>query len=735
MIKEKFKSSIVFISTFPPRECGIATFTQDLANAVDSLFSDSIATKIVAMNVGITKYRYPKKVLFQIVEWQQDDYRQVAEKLNQMPEVRIINIQHEFGIFGGEYGSYLFEFLKEIKKPVVTTLHTVLPQPNVKLRDVVRKLADYSKELIVLNQLSKKILQNFYGIPSKKIYVIPHGIHPKPYRTSSKAKAGLGFSQRVVLATFGLLNRGKGIEYVLDALPEMVRLHPEVLYLIIGATHPVVLQNEGEAYRNFLTKKVFKNKLRGNVAFYNEYLKTEELLKFLEAMDIYVAANLDPNQVSSGSFSYAIGMGRPVVATQFVQAKDMVTERIGALVPFRNPGAIRAALLKLVANENLREQMGQRAYFLTRNMIWPNVALFYARIFSRYIPELKEESKTLFPVKFAHLMHLTDDFGMIQFARLNEPDRSSGYTVDDNARALLATVLHYEKFRKPFVLKLVQTYLDFLHLTLQPSGYFANYVKPDRTLDDFLNETEKTEDASARALWALAKTVNSQELPQQYRRKGRELFDRAFDKKISFREARSSAFYIKALFQFLRERQDDQTKKAALIVHCNRLISLFRTNSSESWPWFEKVMTYSNALLPEALILGFAVTQKMEYRSIAEKSFDFLSKVTFQNNLYIPIGQSGWYQQGGKRHFFDQQAEDVTATVQALRSFYEVTRNPEYKKKMYQAFRWFYGNNTLGQIVYDPTTGGCFDGVSKKAVNLNQGAESTVSYLLARLSL
>lgn len=728
------KPVIIFLSTFPPRECGIATFTQDLASAFDQLFSATIETKIIAMNAdAFSRHTYGKKVIFEITETDSQSYIEAAQRLNRLNHVKLVNIQHEFGIFGGEYGSYLIKFLEEIKKPVFTTLHTVLPKPTKKLWEVVRKIQNLSHKIIVFNLLSRTILMKEYQIDAKKISVIPHGIHPQPYRTSDKVKASLGYRGKIVLSTFGLLNQGKGIEYVLQSLPEIIQKNSNIVYLIIGATHPMVLRKEGEAYRNSLVKKVFDLKLNYNVAFYNRYLSTPELLKFLEGTDIYLAPSLDPNQASSGSLSYALGTGRPVISTPFIQARENITEQTGFLVPFRDSRAITKALEKLIGDRKLILEMSRNAYLQTRIMIWPNVALAYGRRFSEFLPEFSGGDKTVFPIKLTHLIHMTDDFGMFQFARLTEPDRSFGYTVDDNARALVACVLYYHKTKRSQVVKLISIYLNFLEYTQGP-GCFQNYVYPNKDIDRKSNKKVNLEDSTARALYALAVTGNISSVPFAQREKAKEIFQKSFEKGARFTSPRSAAFYIMALHQFLLRNQDKKKEKA-LGTHCEDLTSAFHRNSKATWKWFEDRLAYSNASIPQALVLAYEITKKQEYLDVALQAFDFLIEKTFVNGKYVPIGQDGWYEQGKKRHFFDQQPEDVSAMVQALKDFYRITKKPHYQSLMYQAFRWFYGHNTLGQIVYDPTSGGCYDGVRKKGVNLNQGAESTVSYLLARLSL
>ncbi|MDP3964713.1 MAG: glycosyltransferase [bacterium] len=760
------KSWIVYLSTFPPRQCGIATFTSDLTNATDQMFGPSVESKIIAMNLSeVSSFPYPEKVILQINQHLEEDYSNAAMKINQLNKVKLVNVQHEFGIFGGKYGTHLLSFLKKLQKPVVTTFHTVLPAPNKKMLGVVQAIAQHSQGIIVMTRSSKEILVKDYGLNTNQIKVIPHGIHHIPYRASTQAKSALGFSDKLTLSTFGLLSPNKGIEYVIEALPPVVEKFPHVRFLVAGVTHPVVLEKDGESYRHFLTTKVKQLGLSGNVSFYNTYLGLNDLLKFLEATDIYLSTSLDPNQTVSGTLSYALGVGRPVISTAFAQAKQDVTKGVGVLVDFKKPRAFTDAIIKILKNNALRLQMGKRAYFRTRYMAWENVALSYLKYFSQFVPEQTLRQRKLPPIKLAHLAKLTDDFGIIQFAQLTEPDLSSGYTLDDNARALIVATLHYQKFKAPSSLKLASIYLNFLRRVTRPDGLFDNYVNQNRTIDTQRNLQEYSEDSSARCLYALALVATASQIPKHLRHEAHSLFEQSLRKNIAFSSPRAIAFYTKALYCFLskwpglgsyprlasnndgaRVSRAGREPKALAVLRrqCELLVNLFAKSRSHDWEWFEHYLTYSNATLPEALLLGYKITGEEPYLEVANKTLNFLIEHTFSSKgaepasqretTYIPIGQSGWFPKGGARQYFDQQPEDTTATIQALNTMFQLTSNKRYEALAYAAFNWFLGDNVLGQVVYDRTTGGCYDGVGNKSINLNQGAESTISYLLARLS-
>ena len=743
--------SVVYVSTFPPRVCGIATFTGDLTHAMDEMLAPAVTSRIFAMNPNhVLSYRYPRKVAFQIDQNNPEEYIEAAQRINQMDEIQMVSIQHEFGIFGGERGSYLIPFLQILEKPAVITFHTVLPDPDEELYNTVRSLTESVSAIIVMTTLSKKILSQQYTVPNRKIKVIPHGIHSQSYTSSKQAKMTLGYSDRVILSTFGLISRSKGLEYVIEALPQVVKEYPDFVYIIFGATHPVVLRQEGESYRNFLIEKIYRLGLYDHVKLYNRYFPLSELLHFLRATDIYISPSLEPNQAVSGTLSYALGMGRPAISTAFAQARETITDEVGIVVDFRNPQAYTDAILQLLGDEELRLHLGTNAYFRTRNMTWPNVALQYAKVFSEYAPSLADISdQKRFPrIKLDHLIHLTDSFGTVQFAKLSRRDVLSGYTLDDNARALVVAALYYGELGSPAqkssvvkqkraLLGMLNTYLDFISFVAQPDGHFQNYVQADRTLNDVLNRRVNLEESNACALYALALTSTTGSLPKSIRQKAFDLLQNRMKSGVSFNSPRAIAQCIKALCILVNRKTQIEgiDLEGTLRSQCDRLVELYQATSQGDWQWFESYLTYSNGLMPEALLLGYHTTKDERYLTVGKTTLDFLIKESFVNGVFMPIGQHGWRNQNGKRYYYDQQPEEVRAMVYALSANYMVTGDEEYSRLMHQAFYWFLGDNSLNQVVYDRTTGGCYDGVGRTTINLNQGAESTISYLLARFTL
>ncbi len=742
-------TSVAYLATFPPRECGIATFTQDLTNAIDNLYSPAITSKIIAMNLNDTDaYHYPGKIIFEVSQNRKSHYVEAAKLMNHDDSIKLVNIQHEFGIFGGKYGINVLSFLKTLKKPAVITFHTVLPTPNDSLLKTVKQLDAYVCEFIVMTNLAKMMLINDYGISKEKITIIPHGIHHRPYITSHDAKLKYGNSDRIILTTFGFLSRGKGIEYVINALPKIIEKYPNALYLICGMTHPSVLKKEGESYRKSLNKRIHQLGITKNVKFHNRYLSLDDLFKFLEMTDIYISTSLDPNQAVSGTLSYALGTGRPVVSTAFSQAKELITDKVGMLVPPRDSDAFSNAIIAMLGKEEEPKSPGMYAYQETRHMTWQNVAIQYINTFAKHAGAIQKtkHNKRLPEIKIDHIEHMTDDFGMFQFADLTEPNLSSGYTLDDNARALIAVALFYERFKKTLdepnkyalkkrLQKLMNKYLNVISYVSKDDGYFENYINHDKSLNHDANQRDSLEDANGRALHALALTAANREAPKEIKEKALKLLKNSLSHHVSFQSPRAIGFYIKALCYLIKysKPNEDIDLLSSLHEQTKVLMDHYEEYSSHDWDWFEHYLTYANAVLPEALIFAYQTTKEQKYLDIATKTLQFLIDVHFIDGIYVPIGQEGWFHKEGERSHFDQQPEDTSSMIQVLRQMYDITKNAGYYELMHKAFGWFLGDNAVKQMVYDDVTGGCCDGINRKGVNLNQGAESTVSYLIARL--
>ena len=722
-------SHILFISSYPPRECGIATFTQDLTNAFDKKFNPLVKTEICALNEQATSiYNYNGNVMHQIAATELENYVSFAQKINARNDIKLVNIQHEFGIFGGRWGDYLIPFLQALEKPVVITFHSVIPKPSHYLKKIVKLISAESQAIVVMNKFSQKILTKYYNVPQYKISYIPHGIPQVIYGSGKNYKKQLGLENKIILSTFGLISKNKGIEYAIRALPKVIKKFPNLVYLIIGETHPSVRKKEGEKYRNFLNKQVKKLGLKNNVKFYNKYISLEEIIRFLQATDLYISTSIDSSQSVSGTLSYALGCGRPIISTPTDYAKHIINERNGILVPFHNSYDVSKAILSLLSNEKMMRKMGACAYKDTRSMIWPNVAESYFKLYKK-IAEIETEENKLPEIKFDHIIRLTDNFGVIQHARYSKPEKRFGYSSDDIARALIISGMHYKNNPSPQLEKLMNIYINFIKFAQRKDGSFVNIIS-------YRKEKDKTceEDVQGRTIWALGYIASQNYLPKKIRTEALKSFKKTLPCLKKIKAPRSIAFVMIGLYFYLKSFPQDIKLKKIFEKLADHLVELYKQNASYEWPWFENFLTYSNSKLPEALFYAYSLLRKTSYLKVAQSSLNFLDSITFGPKYYAPIGQKGWYFRDKNRSYFDQQPEDVSSMVQTKIIAYKVTKNKKHLDDALKAFQWFLGKNYLSLMVYDELTGGCHDGLGQYELNLNQGAESSICYLMARLS-
>jgi len=723
---------ILFITTYPPRECGIATYTQDLRNAIQEKFGHSFSLKVCALNAEESDYTYSDEVKYIIQTDEKEQFIQLANRINADKNIAMIFLQHEFGLFGGENGDYLLKLMEHLKRPITTTFHTVLPNPNLKLKRLVRKIVDCSDSVVVMTNASAAILRNDYGIAIQKITVIAHGTHLVTSDDAFQNKSKIHLGDRIVLSTFGLISEGKSIETAIDALPKIIERFPNILYLVIGKTHPEVLKRDGEKYRNSLYEKVFELGLQNNVRFINRYLSLQELMDYLQRTTIYLFTSKDPNQAVSGTLAYALACGCPVISTPIPHAKELL-DGAGINFDFQNSKQLAEATIKLLFDPKLLKEMRLNALHTISSTSWQNAAIAHVELAKNSLAKHKVELKYELPkISLDHIKRLTTKDGMIQFSQIATPDLDSGYTLDDNARALIAVSKHYELTGDVDDIPLITTYLDFIVFCQQEDGSFLNYV--DRNGNFFLkNKDENLEDSNGRAIWALGEFSSYQNL---FSEKLINIAITALGKSLkniaSFHSPRAIAFAIKGLY-FYNIRNDNEIIKVIITQLADNLVSKFRGVSDKNWKWFENYLTYANSLLPEAMLYASMSSGSLLYRKIAKTSFDFLLSIIFRDNQIKVISNQGWHHKNKSANNFGEQPIDVTYTILALNTFYESFKSEDYLEKMETAFNWFLGKNHLHQIVYNPITGGCYDGLEEYHVNLNQGAESSVSYLMARL--
>ena len=725
------KSKLVFITTYPPRECGIATFTRDLVRAIKNQMDDSIKIDICALEDGDQGFDYPKEVNYVLDTTNPDKYIEIAEELNNDNQVRAVMIEHEFGLFGGEYGNYILEMIFILEKPIFTTFHTILPKPGEKRLQIVRSIADHSRGILVMTENSKRILIDDYFLPEEKIHIVPHGTHMVLWKRKDKAKTRFGISHGPILATFGLLGRNKSIETAIEALPEIKKHFPDVKYFVLGKTHPGLVKHEGEKYREFLENRVKQLGLEDNVQFVNRFLELDELLDYLSITDIYLFTSKDPNQAVSGTFSYAMSSACPIIATPIPHAKELLTQDTGILIDFEQPQQLAEAAIRLLKDDKLRERLGRNAFHKTRYTLWENVATKVMSLFRPFI-EYSNFRFRIPPINLQHIEHMTTERGIIQFADIDVADTSSGYTLDDNARALIALTRHYELKHEVSDLRLINTYLDFIIYCQQSDGSFINYVDYDGSIP-MRNNVENLDDAHGRAIWALGYFLSKDIFQDPLVVKAEVSLQKALKVIKDIHSPRAMSYIIKGLY-FYNKKKEDENNIELIKTFTERLLENFNKVADKQWYWFEEYMTYANAVIPAALLYAWKATGNISYHIIAKATFDFLLSKIFREGQIRVIPNSGWLKKGEEiNDGYGEQPIDVACTILALDLFYSELGEPQYHTKLNIAFDWFMGLNRLNQIVYNPATGGCYDGLEKDGVNLNQGAESTVSYLLSRL--
>lgn len=736
---------ILLITSYPPRECGIATYSQDLFKALNNKFSNSFALKVCALESGKANHAYPDEVKYILDTNSSSKYLALTHTINNNPRIKLVLIQHEFGLFNNADEDTFLQFLYSLVKPATIVFHTVLPRPDAVFRTKVRHIAAASASIIVMTQNAAQILSDDYGVLANKISVIPHGTHLVPHLNKEELKEKYGLTGKKVLSTFGLLSSGKSIETTLDALPEVVKINPDVLFLVLGKTHPSVKKEEGEQYRDMLEARVETLHLQNHVKFVNEYLRLEDLLEYLQLTDIYLFTSKDPNQAVSGTFSYAMSCGCPIISTPIPHAREILRGDTGILFDFENAHQLAEAINRLMSDECLRMEFSANTLHNIVPTTWENSAIAHALLLQKVAGKTldlttKNSQKDKITLEYRlpvlnldHVKKMTTDVGIIQFSKINQPDIETGYTIDDNARGLVAMCMHYELTGDKADLPYIRTYLNFIKFCQQADGNFLNYVDKNREFTP--QNSENLADSNGRAMWALGFLMSkSALLPKELTKTADAIMQKALVHLETLHSTRTMAFVIKGLYYYNLVKKS-QENTALIKTLANRLVQMYRHESEPTWQWFESYLTYGNSILPEAMLCAYMETGDLNYKNIAKTSFDFLLSLTFNESRIKVISNKTWLQKGQEAAEHGEQPIDVAYTILALQKFYEVFHQDNYLQKMETAFDWFLGNNHLHQIIYNPCTGGCYDGLEEHSVNLNQGSESTLSYLMARLTI
>jgi len=726
---------VLFISTFPPRECGIATYSQDLIIALNNKFKKSFVLKIAALELENEKHQY-KKDIYAILETDNaNSYSELVANINKNKAIEIVMVQHEFGLFRKNEVD-LISFLNSLKKPKIVVYHTVLPHPDEQHKKQVQEINSAADSIVVMTNTSATILENDYGVLQNKITVIPHGTHLVEHSNKEVLKEKYDLLGRRIISTFGLLSSGKCIETSITALQTIIKKQPKILFLVIGKTHPTVVKNEGEVYRNALEAKIAELGLQQHVKFINKYLPLDELLEYLQLTDIYLFTTKDRNQAVSGTFSYAISCGCPIISTPIPHAIEVLQNGTGIIIDFENPEQLAQQVIRLLNDDQLRKNIAANGIHKLAPTAWENSAIAHAMLFEKLTAKRIVLQYRFPTINLKHFKKLTTPFGMIQFSKINQPDLSTGYTLDDNARALVAMCQHFELTNDAQDLEYIERYFNFIKFCFQSDGYFLNYV--DENKEFTKQNSENLDDANGRAIWALGFLISIGDLlPVDLFEKAKLAFQIALINVHEIHSTRSIAFIIKGIYYSNLNNNTDHN--IALLEHLSsKLVLMYKYESKDNWLWFESYLTYANSIMPEAMLCAYLATGDNRYKVIAKESFDFLMSKIYRNGQIRVISNQGWLNSGdtiNHEKVGGEQPIDVAYTILALSKFYSVFKEEKYLNKMKIGFSWFLGNNHLKQIIYNPCTGGCYDGLEDKYINLNQGAESTVSYLMARLTM
>ena len=748
--KPSLPSRIAVIGNYLPRHCGIATFTTDLCEAIAAEYGTA---RLLALPVNDTEegYDYPARVRWSLAQDDVASYQEAAEFLN-FHNIDMVCLQHEYGIFGGPAGSHILHLLRGLKMPVVTTLHTVLREPDADQLVVMEEIAELSDRLIVMSQLSSQFLQEIFKVPASKIDMVPHGVPDLPFLDPNFYKDRFGVEGKAVLLTFGLLSPNKGIESVIKAMPEILSKHENAVYLVAGATHPHILRREGDKYRASLQALAKEVGVESQVIFHDRFATPEEMAEFIGAADIYVTPYRHEAQVVSGTLAYALGAGKAIISTPYWHAIELLDEGRGALVPFQDPGAIAQKTIELLSTPALRHAMRKRAYLFARDMIWKKSAQGYMASFSRVRSDRMATPRVQFSarstgkslnqlpeLKLSHVNALTDDTGMLQHAIFTIPNRAEGYTTDDNARALIFTVLLNQLGVESTSLSAAANpdwafrYMAFLEHAFNPRlKRFRNFLGYDH---QWLEE-QGSEDSHGRALWALGTLLGRSGNPGLRGAAGR-LFEFSVPAVVEFHSPRACAYALLGIQEYLHSYAGDRDAQRVRSALGQRLLDMYESVHRPEWKWFEDVVAYGNARLPQALLLAGSACGNEPMISAGLDSLEWLMETQHcpANGHFVPIGSEGFYRQGGEQARFDQQPVEAAGAVSACLQAYRVTGDDRWRVDAWSAFNWFLGDNDLQLPLYDSATGGCRDGLHPDRANQNQGAESTLSFLMALLEM
>jgi glycosyltransferase involved in cell wall biosynthesis len=731
---------LAYIGTYPPRECGIGTFTMNLYN---SMVKNNITTKdpvegfIVAINDHSQTYDYPEEVKLTIRQEHQRDYLEAVKFIN-LSGADICVLEHEFGIFGGQNGIYILPFLHRLEIPLIVTLHTIVKAPSYNEKAVLQEICKMATKIVVMSHKAIEFLTTIYNVDKRKIEYIEHGV-PDIQFNQSQSKKEFHLENKKVLSTFGFISRNKGIETVIKALPKVIEKFPEVLYMVLGKTHPNVLRYSGEEYRVYLQQLAKSLNLSKHVFFLNEFINQNELFKYLSASDIYVTPYLNEAQITSGTLSYAVGVGSAVVSTPYWHASELLSDGRGILFDFNDSDGLSLILMELLDKPDMLKELRSKAYNYGRKITWPKTGVKYIAVAKKILaekPEISIKKETILdplilpPFSLAHIKRLTDDTGIIQHAKFGIPNLKEGYCLDDNARALLMVLMAYRQKKNTLALELSPIYISYIHYMQNKDGTFRNFLSFSR---NFLDEVG-SEDSFGRTIWALGYLLAFAPNDAYYRT-GKLIFFDASPNFEKLKSIRGIANSMVGISYYLRSKPNDDSMTERLRNLALNLVRHYEENSTPDWKWFERLLAYDNGILPLALLHAAEILNDERITRTALETMSFLTEITLRDGYLSIIGNEKWYKKDGERSMFAQQPVDALAMVLMYHQAYHLTKDKEYLNKLFASFMWFLGENDLRMSLFDFETKGCCDGFENYGVNRNQGAESSLAYLISHLTV
>ncbi len=728
---------VAYISTYPPRQCGIGTFTENLVNAMHTRARKIDEVIVVAINSRRMKYTYPDEVKFIIQEENQTDYLKAADFINKSGVDACI-LQHEFGIYGGTDGIYILSLLHHLKIPIISTLHTVLKKPSYNEKTIIKEIDRCSEKIVIMSEKAFQFLRKVYRIPDHKIQIIEHGV-PDLHYSKTASREELGLSSKKVLLTFGFVGRNKGIETVIKVLPQIIEKHPDVVYVILGKTHPNILRESGEEYREYLQKLAKTLNVSKHVTMINEFVPEKKLFKYLTSCDIYLTPYPGVAQITSGTLAYAMGSGCAVVSTPYWHATELLRKNRGCLFDFNDCDELTNTLEELLEKPTKLHKIQENAYRYGQQITWPKIGAHYINLLVEILAHLKVstspqkrmiDSQLLPPFSLDHIKKMTDKTGIMQHATYGIPDFEKGYCLDDNARGLLMACLYYNEKKDSDALTLMTIYLSYIRYMQNEDGSFRNFLHFDRTFVDKIG----SEDAFGRAIWALGYLL-AHAPKDTYYQVGKIIFKKAVSHMHKIESPRAMAYTMIGIAYYLKLHITDHHLKQELRRMAYRLVANYKQNQRENWEWYESFLAYDNAILPLAMLHAGEILNDKAINQIAFSTMDFLSDLTLKEGHLSLIGNKGWYIKGQRSARFDQQPLDALSMVLMFNQAYKLTRNQVFHKKLFTSFLWFLGKNDIQMSLYDQDTGGCYDGIEKEGVNHNQGAESSLAYLIASLTV